>query len=73
MTTYVYETIPDRPGVEPKRFEVVQSMHDAALTKHPQTGEAVRRIIAGGFGFMTQKSEPPPGPCGSQCGCHGQN
>ena len=73
MTTYVYETIPSKPGVKPKRFEVRQSMSDAPLTKHPETGEPVKRVIAGGFGFIAQKAEPPPRPCGSQCGCFGQN
>jgi hypothetical protein len=26
-------------------FEVRQSIHDAALTKHPETGEPVERVI----------------------------
>lgn len=73
MTTYVYETIPQKPGVKPKRFEVQQSMKDAPLTQHPETGEPVRRVIAGGFGFIAQKAAPPAQPCGSQCGCFGQN
>ncbi|MFM7751754.1 MAG: FmdB family zinc ribbon protein [Opitutaceae bacterium] len=73
MTTYVYETVPQKPGIEPRRFEVRQSMNDAPLTRHPDTGEPVRRVIAGGFGFIAQKAEPPPRPCGSQCGCFGQN
>lgn len=73
MTTYVYETIPQKPGAKPKRFEVQQSMKDAPLTQHPETGEPVRRVIAGGFGFIAQKSAPPAQPCGSQCGCFGQN
>ena len=33
MTTYVYETIPQKPGAEPRRFEVRQSMADAPLTR----------------------------------------
>ena len=73
MTTYIYETIPRKPGAAPKRFEVRQSMHDAPLTRHPETGEPVRRVIAGGFGFIAQKAAPPPPPCGSQCACHGLN
>ena len=39
MTTYVYETIPDQPGQAPRQFEVRQSMHDAPLKRHPETGE----------------------------------
>ncbi len=73
MTTYVYETIPQKPGAKPKRFEVQQSMKDSPLTKHPETGEPVRRVIAGGFGFIAQKSAAPAQPCGSQCACFGQN
>ncbi len=73
MTTYVYETVPQKPGAEPRRFEMRQSMTDAPLTRHPETGEPVRRVIEGGFGFIAQKAAPPPRPCGSQCGCFGQN
>ena len=73
MTTYVYETIPQKPDAKPKRFEVQQSMKDAPLTRHPETGEPVRRVIAGGFGFIAQKSASPAQPCGSQCACFGQN
>lgn len=73
MTTYVYETIPETAGAAPRRFEVRQSMNDAPLTRHPETGEPVRRVIAGGFGFIAQKAAPPPQPCGAQCGCYGAN
>jgi predicted nucleic acid-binding Zn ribbon protein len=73
MTTYVYETIPQQTGEKPLRFEVRQSMKDAPLTKHPETGRPVRRVIAGGYGFVAQKAAPPPTPCGSQCACHGSN
>src|SRR5690349_14486417 len=69
MTTYVYETLPQKANVAPVRFEVRQSMNDAPLTKHPETGEPVRRVIAGGFGFIAQKAAPPPQPCSSQCAC----
>jgi predicted nucleic acid-binding Zn ribbon protein len=73
MTTYIYETIPTKPGVEPIRFEARQSMADAPLTKHPESGEPVRRVISGGFGFVAQKAAPPAEPCGSRCACHGLN
>ena len=73
MTTYVYETIPQKPGAKPTRFEVRQSMSDAPLTKHPETGELVRRVIGGGFGFIAQKAAPPPQPCSSRCACYGSN
>ena len=73
MTTYVYETIPQKAGAAPRRVEVRQSMLDAPLTQHPESGEPVRRVIAGGFGFIAQKSAPPAGPCGGQCACFGNN
>ena len=73
MTTYVYETIPQKAGDTPERFEVQQAMSAPALTKHPETGKPVRRVIAGGFGFIAQKAAPPPQPCSSQCACYGAN
>lgn len=73
MATYIYETVPRKTGMKPQRFEVSQSMNDAPLTQHPDTGEPVRRIIAGGYGVITQKAAPPPAPCGNQCGCYGRN
>jgi len=53
MATYVYETIPDKPNQEPRRFEVEQKMSDPPLTKDPTTGEPVRRVIVGGSGWVT--------------------
>jgi hypothetical protein len=75
MTTYVYETIPKIPGIEPRRFEVRQSMKDAPLTVDPDSGEPVRRVIAGGFGFIAQKTSsapagPSPARCAPGCACH---
>lgn len=72
MTTYVYETIPRIPGVAPRRFEVRQSMKDAPLAADPQTGEPVRRVISGGFGFVAQKSSAASGSkaaCSPGCAC----
>lgn len=77
MPTYVYETV----GRSKRTFEVRQSMNDKALTKHPQTGEPVRRVISGGFGLMgvgkSVKAAAAPAPrmgghgcCGGSCGCH---
>lgn len=76
MTTYVYETIPQSPGERPSRFEIQQSMNDQPLTRHPQTGEAIRRVILGGFGILggaksVKQQAPSRGGCrdGSGCGC----
>ncbi len=60
MPFYVYETIrdDDEPG---EMFEVFQSMTEPPLTKHPETGEPVRRVIqppniAGKWSDMSAKS-----------------
>ena len=50
MATYIYETIPQKKGEKPRQFEYVQKMTDAALTREPETGIPVRRIIVGGSG-----------------------
>ena len=52
MPTYVYQTIPKKKGQKPKRFELVQSMKDKPLKKHPETGEPVERVITGGCGVV---------------------
>jgi hypothetical protein len=44
MITYVYETLP-RAGKAVRRYEILQSIKDAPLTKHPKTGEAIRRCV----------------------------
>lgn len=66
MTTYVYETIPTRPGEKPRYFEIKQSIKEATLTKHPETGEAIRRVILGGFGVLKKEDAGSSGACG--CG-----
>ncbi len=75
MATYVYETTNDNGPF--KRYEIQQSMKDAPLTRHPETGEAIRRVISGGYGVMSkgagQNAAPPVsggGACGTACGCH---
>ena len=52
MTTYIYETIPENPGDEPRRFEVQQSMSDSPLKTDPETGLPVKRVITGGSGVV---------------------
>ncbi|MBX7210830.1 MAG: zinc ribbon domain-containing protein [Verrucomicrobiaceae bacterium] len=74
MPTYVYETIPAATDEQPVRFEMKQSMNDAALTRHPESGKPVRRVITGGTGVMggtgTSTQSSGGGGCGSGCGCH---
>ena len=52
MTTYTYETIPENPDEEPRRFEIQQKMADAPLTSDPETGLPVKRVITGGSGVI---------------------
>lgn len=59
MPTYVYETITDSTSIAPQRFEVRQSMTEPALTRHPETGAPVRRVITGGTGLMGGSSSSP--------------
>lgn len=72
MATYIYETIPRQPGDAPRRFEVVQSMKDAPLERHPDTGEPVRRVISGGYGLIEKAGSSPTqaAVCAPGCACH---
>jgi predicted nucleic acid-binding Zn ribbon protein len=76
MATYLYETIPSKEGDQTQTFEIQQSMRDAPFTLHPETGVPVRRVITGGFGFVSKgiatpaPQRPSSGGCGSGCGCH---
>ena len=71
---YIYETTdPAKPA---RRFEISQSMKDAPLLVHPETGEPIRRVVLGGFGVLSSGkagSNAPAsgGSCrGPSCGCH---
>jgi len=44
MPVYLYQVI-NKDGSPGEQFEVVQKMADDALTKHPETGEPVKRVI----------------------------
>ncbi|MES2570080.1 MAG: zinc ribbon domain-containing protein [Verrucomicrobiota bacterium] len=74
MATYLYETTD--PSKPPRQFEFQQSMKEAPLSHDPQTGEPVRRVISGGYGFVSKGGAPKAagggggGSCGSGCGCH---
>jgi hypothetical protein len=77
MATYLYETVPRQPADTPRQFEVVQSMKDAPLTRHPDTGEPVRRVISGGYGIMSKPrassfkpAAAAPAGCSPGCACH---
>jgi predicted nucleic acid-binding Zn ribbon protein len=66
MITYVYETIPGKPGEKARHFEIKQDMNDAPLTRHPKTGKPIRRVILGGYGALRRASS---GKAVSSCGC----
>jgi predicted nucleic acid-binding Zn ribbon protein len=70
MATYIYETVPDLPDDPVRRFEIKQSMMDAPLTRDPQTGQKVRRVITGGVGIVTGARSSSKTTCGTgRCGC----
>jgi predicted nucleic acid-binding Zn ribbon protein len=54
MATYIYETIPEKKGQKPRRFEIEQKMTDPPLTADPETGLPVRRVITGGSGLVSR-------------------
>lgn len=77
MALYVYETVPASADQPVRTYEIRQSMKDAALTVHPETGEPIRRVITGGLGIMTSTKGGAPASrasagahcCGGGCGC----
>src|SRR5437764_11321256 len=44
MPLYVYQVIED-DGSEGEVFEVLQGMKDPPLTRHPETGKKVKRLL----------------------------
>jgi len=66
MPTYVYEPIHQKGGAKPRYYEIKQKMDDQPLTKHPETGEPIRRVVLGGFGTLSSKGRADSG---SGCGC----
>jgi len=68
MATYLYETIPSKTGETPVQFEIQQSMKDPALTRHPQTGQPIRRLISGGLGIIGSNRNSVAQSFGHGCG-----
>jgi predicted nucleic acid-binding Zn ribbon protein len=68
MPTYVYETVPPTAGIPPKRFELRQSMRDAALTHDPESGLPVRRVLQASF-YLSGVSRIPVAPLDGGGGC----
>ena len=75
MTKYVYEAIPTKASEAPRYFEIPQDESDAPLTKHPETGEPIRRVVLGGFGTLSSKpstsgeKDAASSCCGPKCCC----
>ena len=46
LPIYVYETIPLKPGEEPRRFEALQKASEEPLTHDPETGEPCQKVVA---------------------------
>lgn len=73
---YIYETIPSQAGETPRQFEIKQSIKESALSRHPDTGEPIRRVITGGLGPITKSDGGNGAPQGGggcargSCGCH---
>ena len=63
MPTYLYEIIPADPKAEPIYYEVTHEEDEPALTHHPETGEAWRRV--------THEGEPVVVEHDEDCGCGG--
>jgi predicted nucleic acid-binding Zn ribbon protein len=65
MPIYVYETTDF--GKPLRRFELRQSFDDEPLKVDPKTGEAVHRVVCGGYGVLVRggSTGPSVGTCGS--------
>jgi len=65
MPIYVYETTDDTKPM--RRFEIKQRFQDAPLRVDPETGEALRRVISGGYDVLVRGGSigPSVGSCGS--------
>jgi predicted nucleic acid-binding Zn ribbon protein len=78
MPIYTYRTYPpEGSGVEPKEFELEQSIHDNSLVTDPESGFPVKRVIkagyvyiAGGKGYSPDSGSSESTCCGGGCGCH---
>jgi predicted nucleic acid-binding Zn ribbon protein len=65
MPIYVYETTDDTKPL--RRIEIKQRFQDAPLRVDPETGEALRRVISGGYDVLVRGGSigPSVGSCGS--------
>lgn len=69
MPTYTYESIESG-----ERFRIEHSVHDDAMAVHPETGEAIKRVIAGAPalhmpGLKKHVQVDYKSPAATACGC----
>jgi len=72
MPFYEYETIPAKDGESVKRYEFRQCMSDEPYSKHPETGEPIRRVYST-FGMGGGASSDSCECGGDSCGCGGHH
>ncbi|MGE9291685.1 MAG: FmdB family zinc ribbon protein [Puniceicoccales bacterium] len=75
MPIYEYETVPTKKGEPVKHYEIRQSMSDKPLTRHPETGEKLKKVftafaVGGTSSSGSPTSSSSGGCCGGSCGCH---
>jgi predicted nucleic acid-binding Zn ribbon protein len=64
MAIYEYEIL-NADGTARAVFEVEQTMSEPALTRHPETGEPLRRILSSTFAHGSRNSSGcTTGSCG---------
>ena len=67
MPIYIYETIPESCCADPKHYEIEQGENDQPLTRHPETDEAIKRVVLGGIELIRQKDQGNSCCGGSGC------
>lgn len=71
MPTYIYETIVETVSEsccsDPTYCEIEQSEHEQPLSKHPDTGVTIKRVIIDGKPLM--KQEDGGNSCCGDTGC----
>jgi predicted nucleic acid-binding Zn ribbon protein len=66
---YLYESVVIEEGDAVEHYEIEQGVHDLPLTKHPETGVAIRRVILGGWGFSGASGGAGQKGSGEGCDC----
>lgn len=69
MPKFVYETVPSADGEKPDFFEIEQAEGAEALTTHPETGVAIKRVVVAGAGELSTKAEGDDDCCCGPSGC----